>query len=228
MAPNRPLSDDEVMTEMKKMVSFIKQEALEKAREIQIKADEEFAIEKAKIVRQEAINIDATYDKKFKQAEVAQKIAQSNATNKSRLAVLQAREAKLQDLFTAAREGLTAITKDQSKYQTLLRDLILQGLLQLMEDKVEVTVREQDVEVAKKAAEAAAGAYQEKSGKSTSVDVVSGLPKNSSGGVALSGYGGKIKVNNTLEERLRLLEEQMLPEIRMDLYGANPARKFTN
>ncbi len=33
-------------------MAFIKQEAVEKAREIQIKADEEFAIEKAKIVRQ--------------------------------------------------------------------------------------------------------------------------------------------------------------------------------
>ncbi|KAL9939042.1 hypothetical protein V8E36_001855 [Tilletia maclaganii] len=228
MAPNRPLSDDEVMTEMKKMVSFIKQEAMEKAREIQIKADEEFAIEKAKIVRQEAINIDASYEKKFKQAEVAQKIAQSNATNKSRLSVLQARESKLQELFTAARDGLADITKDASKYEKLLSGLILQGLLQLMESEVEVTVREQDVEVAKKAAESAASAYKEKSGLSTSVEVKSGLAKNSSGGVQLAGFGGKIKVNNTLEERLRLMEERMLPEIRMDLYGKNPARKFDN
>ncbi|KAE8209973.1 hypothetical protein CF319_g8104 [Tilletia indica] len=228
MAPNRPLSDDEVMTEMKKMVSFIKQEALEKAREIQIKADEEFAIEKAKIVRQEAINIDASYEKKFKQAEVAQKIAQSNATNKSRLAVLQAREAKLQDLFTSAREGLTDITKDESKYEKLMSDLILQGLLQLMEDKVEVTVRKQDVALAKRAADSAASAYEEKSGKSTNVEVSAGLGKNSAGGVALSGFGGKIKINNTLEERLRLMEERMLPEIRMDLYGRNPSRRFDN
>lgn len=40
------MNDDEVLTEMKKMVAFIKQEAMEKAREIQVKADEEFAIEK--------------------------------------------------------------------------------------------------------------------------------------------------------------------------------------
>ncbi len=55
-------------------MAFIKQEAVEKAREIQIKADEEFAIEKAKIVRQEAINIDSQHEKKIKQAEVAQKM----------------------------------------------------------------------------------------------------------------------------------------------------------
>lgn len=40
--------------------------------------------------------------------------------------------------------------------------------------------------------------------------------------------GGKIKVNNTLEERLRILEEKMLPEIRTDLFGNNVNRKFFN
>ena len=40
------MNDDEVNTELKKMVEFIRQEAQEKAREIQVKADEEFAIEK--------------------------------------------------------------------------------------------------------------------------------------------------------------------------------------
>lgn len=43
---SRPLNDDEVLSELNKMVAFIKQEALEKAREIKVKADEEFAIEK--------------------------------------------------------------------------------------------------------------------------------------------------------------------------------------
>lgn len=90
------MNDDEVLSEMKKMVSFIKQEAMEKAREIQVKADEEFAIEKvslrisvgrncglmegyvwcaqAKIVRSEAQNIESTYEKKRKQATVSQKM----------------------------------------------------------------------------------------------------------------------------------------------------------
>lgn len=43
---SRPMNDEEVLSEMKKMVAFIRQEATEKAREIQVKADEEFAIEK--------------------------------------------------------------------------------------------------------------------------------------------------------------------------------------
>ncbi|SOV02799.1 probable Vacuolar ATP synthase subunit E [Ustilago sp. UG-2017a] len=223
---SRPMNDDEVLSEMKKMVAFIKQEAVEKAREIQIKADEEFAIEKAKIVRQEAINIDWQYEKKIKQAEVAQKIAQSNQTNKSRLKILQTREQHLQSLFDAARDKLNDIAKDQEKYKKLLSKLILQGLLQLMESKVTVTVRSNDVQLAQEAAKQAEKDFKDKSGKDVSVTVQEGLNKDSAGGVALSGHAGKITINNTLEERLRLLEDRMLPEIRLDLFGPNQNRKF--
>jgi V-type H+-transporting ATPase subunit E len=47
---------------------------LEKAREIKVKADEEFAIEKGKIVRQESSNIDANLERKKKQAEIERKM----------------------------------------------------------------------------------------------------------------------------------------------------------
>jgi len=63
-----------VHQEMKKMVAFIRQEAIEKAREIQVKADEEFNIEKAKLVRQEALHIEANYAKKLKQATIQRKM----------------------------------------------------------------------------------------------------------------------------------------------------------
>ncbi|PWN52706.1 ATPase, V1/A1 complex, subunit E, partial [Violaceomyces palustris] len=159
---SRPLNDEEVLTEMKKMVAFIKQEAMEKAREIQIKADEEFAIEKAKIVRQEAINIDAQYDKKIKQADVAQKIAKSNQTNKSRLQILQTREEHLQSLFEEARQKLGELTKDRAKYTELLEGLILQGLLQLTEAKVTILARSGDVQLAQEALKAASKAYKDK------------------------------------------------------------------
>jgi V-type H+-transporting ATPase subunit E len=40
------------------------------------------------------------------------------------------------------------------------------------------------------------------------------------------GTGGKIDINNTFEERLRLLETQALPSIRVTLFGENENRKF--
>lgn len=71
---SRALSDEEASKEMKKMVTFIMQEASEKSKEIRIKADEEFNIEKAKLVLQETTSIEANFSKRLGQAEVKRKM----------------------------------------------------------------------------------------------------------------------------------------------------------
>jgi V-type H+-transporting ATPase subunit E len=42
----------------------------------------------------------------------------------------------------------------------------------------------------------------------------------------ISGTGGKIDINNTFDERLKLLETEALPSIRVTLFGDNQNRKF--
>ncbi|KAL5504971.1 VMA4 [Sanghuangporus vaninii] len=224
----RPLNDEEVVSEMNKMVAFIRQEAMEKAREIRVKADEEFAIEKAKLVKQAQQNIDAQYEKKRKQAEVAQKIAQSTQLNKSRLRLLQRREEHLEELFEEAREELLALSKDEGRYAQLIEGIVLQGLLQLVEPEVRVLTRPKDVKLAGKAAEGAKEQYVSITGRDISVFVVGDLSDTSAGGVKLQTSNRKISLDNTLDERLRLLEDRMLPEIRYDLFGPNDNRKFFN
>ncbi|EIW76067.1 ATPase V1 A1 complex subunit E [Coniophora puteana RWD-64-598 SS2] len=223
---SRPLNDDEVLSEMNKMVAFIKQEAMEKAREIRVKADEEFAIEKAKLVRQEQQAIDAQYEKKRKGAEVAQKIAQSNLTNKSRLKLLHRREEQLQELFASARESISSFAQDEGRYTQFLEGVIVQGFLQLMEPKITLVVREQDADIAQKSGEAAASTFNELSGRNVSFEIDTSLNNESAGGIKLINTSGRIVIDNTLDERLRLLEDRMLPEIRRDLFGPNENRKF--
>jgi len=223
---SRPLNDDEVLSEMNKMVAFIKQEALEKAREIKVKADEEFAIEKAKLVKQEQQAIDAQYDKKRKSAEVSQKIAQSTLTNKSRLKLLHRREEHLQDLFTTARSSILELAKDDGRYTQFLEGVIVQGFLQLMEPNVTVISRSKDVDVVTIASESAGRQYSEISGRKINFEVDGSLSNNGAGGVKLLNGSRRITIDNTLDERLGLLEHSMLPEIRKDLFGANENRKF--
>lgn len=50
------------------------------------------------------------------------------------------------------------------------------------------------------------------------------LADDSAGGIKLVGEGNRITVNNTIDERLGLLEDKMLPEIRADLFGLNEVR----
>lgn len=48
----------------------------------------------------------------------------------------------------------------------------------------------------------------------------------SSGGVWIYNAAGRIDVNNTFEERLKLLETDALPSMRVTLFGENDNRKF--
>lgn len=92
MSQIHAMSDDQVNAELRKMTAFIRQEALEKAREIHLKADEEFSIEKSKLVREETNGIDEQYKKKFTQAGMSQQITKSTLANKQRLRLLSARQ----------------------------------------------------------------------------------------------------------------------------------------
>ncbi|KAG9082589.1 V-ATPase V1 sector subunit E [Ceratobasidium sp. UAMH 11750] len=226
MSGARPMNDDEVAGELNKMVAFIRQEAMEKAREIKVKADEDFNIEKAKIVRAETLAIDAEYAKKRKQAETSLKIAQSTQTNKSRLKLLHAREQHLSDLFNAARTQLLDLSKDEEKYGKFLEGIIVQGFLSLLEPSATVLAREKDVGLVQKAVQAAQAQYTEISGREIQVGVEGSLPETGAGGVKLISGSKRITLDNTLDERLRLLEDRMLPEIRTDLFGKNENRKF--
>jgi len=221
------MNDDEVLNELNKMVAFIKQEALEKAREIKVKADEEFAIEKAKLVKQEQLAIDAQYEKKLKGAQVSQKIAQSTLTNKSRLRLLHRREEHIQDLFATCRsQVVTLSSSDTDAYSDFLVGVLTQGYLYLMEPSVVVHSRKSDVTAVEEAAFTAAEKYKEISGRDIKVDVKGTLSDDIAGGVKLVSGTGRITLDNTLDERLRLLEDRMLPEIRKDLFGPNENRKF--
>lgn len=153
------------------MTAFIKQEAMEKAREIEIKANEEFAIEKSKLVRQETDAIDNQYEKKFKQAQMSLQITRSTVTNKTRLKVLGARQELLDDIFEDARKQLANGTKDKAKYQAVLKNLVLEGLYALNEPEVQVRARVADFDAVKKAIEDATKEYKKELGKDSTAKV---------------------------------------------------------
>ena len=59
---------------------------------------------------------------------MAQQIAKSNINNKSRLRILNARQEVLDSIFEEARKRLPEIQKDKQKYQSVLKNLILEVL----------------------------------------------------------------------------------------------------
>ncbi|GJN81383.1 V-ATPase V1 sector subunit E [Purpureocillium lilacinum] len=224
------LSDQQVDNELRKMTAFIKQEAMEKAREIEIKANEEFEIEKSKLVRQETDAIDSQYEKKFKQATMSQQITRSTVANKTRLKVLGARQELLDNIFEAAEKQLADGAKDKAKYQKILKGLILEGFYAMNEPKLQLRARKKDYDAVKKASEQAAQEYKKETGKDVEgvIHEEHPLPEGSSGGVIIVGGDGKIDIDNTFETRLELLKDSAAPAVRQSLFGKNPNRKFVD
>lgn len=226
---SKPLSDDQVAGELRKMVEFIKKEADEKAKEIELKANEEYEIDKASIVRSETASIDLNYERKYKQAQLSQQIAKSTVANEMRLKVLGEKEASVAAIFEDATRKLSQVSKDKTKYSKLMEGLIEEGLLALMEDEFSIRVRKSDKKVAENAIKNAVSQYEEKTKKEdvkVNIDENTYLDDKTEGGVVVVSKDGRITVDNTLSQRLRLLSENALPLIRTTLFGASETRKF--
>jgi hypothetical protein len=68
------LDDAAVVKQLNNMVSFIRKEAEEKAAEIIVLAEEEFTIEKAKLVQTQKLKLMKEYERKEKQVDVTKKM----------------------------------------------------------------------------------------------------------------------------------------------------------
>ena len=153
------------------MTMFIRQEALEKAREIEIKADEEFAIEKSKLVRAETASLDGQFQHKFKQAAMGQQITRSTLANRTRLRVLAGRQQLLDELFEKAGKQLEK--KGTGKgYEEVCRGLVLEAAYKLAgEERLLVRGRKKDFGTLKGACEAAAKEYTDKMEKEIKIEL---------------------------------------------------------
>lgn len=162
----------------------------------------------------------------------------SNIINASRLALLQRRNKEVESVFERAREGLKAFGTGP-KYDTLFANLLLEALLKLSERKVQVNVRQCDLALAKKVLPEVLDRYRAKIGQDDTLEVkiddkhfLNPAPSEvrpgqpfCCGGVVTSAKKGKIMCSNTLDARLEIAFDNLLPEIRTGLFGASTLRK---
>jgi len=231
------MDDEEVNKQLDHMVKFIRREGEEKASEIRSKAIEEADIEKAKIIQDRKLKIMQEFETKEKQIDIKKRIAYSNALNVSRLKILKAREEGVQKLLEEAHGRLSAISRDPS-YRDILQALLLQALIKLEENKITIIARKQDVNLVQQVLPNAIAEYKKRTGRTCDaiLDSKVFLPpgtdaggksnESCSGGIIASTVDGKIVCSNTLDARLSMAFEHMLPQIRYSLYGPSTSRKF--
>lgn len=104
-----------------------------------------------------------------------------------------------------------------------------------MEPKARVVVKKGDAGFAEKQIPAVIDEYLELTGNKTKrADIVLEVDRNEflsaqcAGGVVLYNSASNIIINNTLEERLKLLGETALPQIRTAVFGPSASRRFYN
>ncbi|KAM9244404.1 LOW QUALITY PROTEIN: V-type proton ATPase subunit E 1-like [Dugong dugon] len=224
------LSNADVQKQIKHMIAVTEQEANEKAKEIDAKAEEEYNTEKGCLEHTQRLKIMEYCEKENRQTEQQKKIQMSNLMNQGRLKVLErARDDLIADLQNEAKQRLSKVVKDTTRYQVLLGRLVFhQRSCQLLEPQTTVRCRKQDFPLVKAVVQKAIPMYKIATKKDTDVqtDWEAYLPEDIAGGVKIYNRDHKIKVSNTPERWLNLIAQQMMPEVRGVLFGANANRKF--
>ncbi|XP_026192621.1 V-type proton ATPase subunit E2 [Cyclospora cayetanensis] len=151
--------DKEALAQIQQMVRFILNEAKDKAQELEARALEDFNIEKLKLVQQMKDKIRHEFAKKAKKLEVQRSIDRSTAINKARLRRIAAQEQVVSEVYAQSQKQLAAISSDTAKYKELIMNLIVQGLLRLLEPEVIIRCREVDRSLVESVLSAAASKY---------------------------------------------------------------------
>ncbi|CAD7957952.1 unnamed protein product [Amoebophrya sp. A25] len=219
------MNDQEAMSQVSQMASFILNEAKETASTMNQKTAEDFNIEKLKLVQgmKEKIRSEMADKKKKEETKVA--IARSTAINKARLKKIEARQLCMDTLAGEVATKLKEVSKAEAKYKQILVDLIVQGCLKLMEEEVSVKCRQADMNIVKMILDQSAQAFSKLIAKAVNVRAnikltidPTPLSPTCLGGVVLSCQGGSITVDNTLDTRLRLCLENDKPALRKMIF----------
>jgi len=220
------------------MIGFIRQEAKEKAEDIMRDIEREATADKLNKERTLTSSIKDEYAKKKKDKIVNKRIERSRKENEARITRMRERDNIIKQLKEEVLEKLADVAKDK-KYPDLVKYLIVQGLMTITENKIILQCRKEDVAIVKAQIDGAVKLYQEFIKTNTGivpkcqVDLsneflapapVKGRKQVScSGGVVLSSRNGTIVCRNTLDSRLELCFDNLIPQVRALLFGVRDA-----
>lgn len=206
--------------QIQSMIDFIEREAQEKAEELDAAAQEEYDVEKMRLVEAEKAKIRAALEKKKKQTEIERRVTRANHSKTQRLRLMEQRAVILDQLNAMVQKNVQALVADKSKYPPLLLDLVRQSLLAIQCDCV-VSCRKQDEGTLNKAVSELQQWYQSQSGKAISISIGKDYldEKEAWGGVVLQSQDGRIVCNNTLSYRAQHCFAEQTPTVRYHLFN---------
>lgn len=209
---------------------MMRQDAHEKAFEIQVLGQRIFERECTKQVEKDERLLNKEFQDKSDTLNINQKIAASAKNNEVRLRRMACRNECLDEL---RRDALTALqdqmSSDGDLYRQACKSLLVQGMIKLLEENVELLVREEDVDLFSGLISECEEEFTAHMKEQTDRDYETKLTIREDrylsqeegadlGGVMLFALDRRIVVPNSLKDRLNLVFEQQLPAIRKALF----------
>jgi V-type H+-transporting ATPase subunit E len=135
---------------LQSMINFIKSHGEEKVTEIKEQAAHDFSVAKEKMIESEKIFLDKKFKTELDNAEVKLKIERSAEMNKARIEKMRETAKLVDGLQEAAKVKLhQTLTDAPKKYEALLKELLVQGLIKMIEPTVTLKVRKSDLALIK-------------------------------------------------------------------------------
>ncbi|KAH0785847.1 V-type proton ATPase subunit E [Histomonas meleagridis] len=198
---------------IKKMEDSIQHEAENKAKSIKTQAAQDADRFKTSTIYRAKLKLKD--EKALRQKQIiAQKSVQLSLINgNQRMSILQIRDEAVHKAMDMAVKKLEEISKS-SEYRDLLFKLCLQGLLSLLEPKVELAVKQADQELLEGMLDELSQEYSKRTEKEIEVSLSSYVVSDKCiGGVVLIAKEGQIQCSNTLADRLHLACKDLYPQI---------------
>jgi V-type H+-transporting ATPase subunit E len=128
------------------MIKFIKAHGDERVAEIRRQANNDFTVGKEKTIEAEKKRLVEQYQKDLANAEVNFKIEKSALQNQQRIDKMRRINELVEGLQHDAKIKMhDKMSKDSTAYKKLLRQLLIQGLIRLIEADVTLRCRKSDV-----------------------------------------------------------------------------------
>ncbi len=220
------MNTEDARNRIDQMIRLIKDEAEEKAKMIIEEAKQKMQKEKNKVYNFQREKLISEYDLKEEQDQVEKRLQKSRKINQTRLEMQNYRNKLLQNLKGELEEQLREKIRNKDKYKTLMKDLIMQGLIRLLEKNVVIKCRKKDVKLVTSLFDEIKKDFKNFLKKSIDQEPTVNLEifKNNYlkeeeiGGVVLYCKRYKIVYDNSLRARLDLCFNDSIPDIRKMMF----------
>ena len=225
---------------MAAMQAFLENKGKKEIAEINADCDREFKTGKTRMVEEEKQHLVDKFEKDLNTAEINAKIERSAQLNQVRIQKMK----KLNEMVTGLQlEASKKLAKDMEAnpqaYKDLIKDLLIQGFIKLIEPTIILRVRKSDLDLVKGQIEPAVKQYKQMmlakvkafEGKKdipcrVSVDEANFLPewnpeepqRSCLGGFVMYAKKNRIVCSQTLDDRMGLVHAQAIPAIRSSLF----------